>query len=332
MKLAVAALLVGVATAFNRAALSEEKYAAMFKSWLAEHKMSFGAAEQDYRFQMFKKNTDFIVNHNNDATQTFKVGHNQFSAMSNEEFKSTMLGLKHNPNFGSNPVMTKTGAKDDSVDWRTKNAVTPVKNQGQCGSCWAFSTTGSTEGANAIANGNLVSLSEQQLVDCSKAEGNMGCNGGLMDNGFKYIEQHPLCTEEAYPYKAKDGICAAALCKSGTTVGVSGYQDVPQNDEQALAEAASKGPVSIAIEADQQAFQFYKSGVFSKACGNKLDHGVLIVGYGAEQGENYWIVKNSWGATWGDSGYILMAKDVSSKSGTCGLAMQPSYPQAKSTK
>merc|ERR1711871_1824931 len=330
MKFAVAALLVGVATAFNRAALSEEKYAAMFKSWLAEHKMSFGAAEQDYRYQMFKKNTDFIVNHNNDATQTFKVGHNQFSAMSNEEFKSTMPGLKKNPNFGSNPVMTKTGVMDESVDWRTKNAVTPVKNQGQCGSCWAFSTTGSTEGANAIANGNLVSLSEQQLVDCSRAEGNMGCNGGLMDNGFKYIEQNKLCTEEAYPYHASDGMCKAKSCQG--KVGVSGYTDVPQDNEQALEQAVSKGPVSIAIEADQTAFQFYKSGVFNKECGTRLDHGVLIVGYGQEAGEKYWIVKNSWGATWGDEGYILMAKDVDSKQGTCGLAMQPSYPQTSSEK
>jgi C1A family cysteine protease len=299
----------------------------MFKSWMSEHSKVYGGAEQDYRFRIFKTNTDFILAHNNDASQTFRVGHNQFSDMASEEFKSTMMGLKKNPNFGvGNPTMVQTGVKDDSVDWRAKGAVTPVKNQGQCGSCWAFSTTGSTEGANQIATQTLTSVSEQQLVDCSRAEGNMGCNGGLMDNGFKYIEKQPLCTEESYPYTAKDGTCDISTCKTGTTVGVSGYQDVPSKNEAALAEAVSKGPVSIAIEADQQAFQLYKSGVFSKACGTQLDHGVLIVGYGAEDSQNYWIVKNSWGATWGDSGYIMMAKDVSDKSGTCGLAMQPSYP------
>jgi len=312
--------------------LSEETYATMFKSWMVEHSKAYGAAEQDYRFQIFKKNTDYVREHNADASQTFIVGPNQFSDMSNEEFKATMMGLKKNPNFGNGSKMVKTGVAKDSVDWRANGAVTPVKNQGQCGSCWAFSTTGSTEGANQISTGTLTSVSEQQLVDCSKAEGNMGCNGGLMDNGFKYIEKQPLCTEDSYPYTAKDGTCDISTCKSGTTVGIGGYQDVDKQDEAALAEAVSKGPVSIAIEADQQAFQFYKSGVFSKACGTQLDHGVLIVGYGVEDSQKYWIVKNSWGATWGDSGYIMMAKDVASKSGTCGLAMQPSYPTVASTK
>merc|ERR1719473_423665 len=329
----LAAAAIATTTAYKTQMLSEQQYSSMFNDWMTEHNMAFAGAEKDYRFGIFKTNTDFILQHNNDASQTFKVGHNQFSAMSNEEFKATMMGLKKNPNFGgSNKQMVYDPSKASagSVDWRAKGAVTPVKNQGQCGSCWAFSTTGSTEGANQIASGNLVSLSEQQLVDCSRAEGNMGCNGGLMDNGFKYIEQNKLCTEEAYPYHASDGMCKASSCQG--KVGVSGYTDVPQDNEQALEQAVTKGPVSIAIEADQTAFQFYKSGVFNKACGTRLDHGVLIVGYGQEAGEKYWIVKNSWGATWGGEGYIMMAKDVSSKQGTCGLAMQPLYPQTSADK
>jgi len=210
--------------------------------------------------------------------------------------------------------------------------VTPVKNQQQCGSCWAFSTTGSLEGAWQIASGKLVSLSEQQLVDCSKAEGNMGCGGGLMDNGFKYLEENAACTEESYPYLAKNGQCTASSCTVGVPKGsVTGFKDVETDDEQALMEAVSKGPVSIAIEADHQAFQFYSGGVLKKACGTRLDHGVLVVGYGESNGVKFWKVKNSWGESWGEQGYIELERENSpdGKAGECGLLSQPSYPVVK---
>merc|ERR1712159_613911 len=160
----------------------------------------------------------------------------------------------------------------DSVDWTTKGAVTPVKNQGQCGSCWAFSTTGSTEGAYQIAPGKLQSFSEQELVDCAGSYGNQGCNGGLMDNGSKYA------------YTAKTGQCSSsksadpALAKGSVT----SFNDVTSDSASQLMAAVSKGPVSVAIEADQSGFQFYKSGVFSGTCGTNLDHGVLVVGYGTD--------------------------------------------------
>merc|ERR1711871_1263378 len=212
----------------------------------------------------------------------------------------------------------------DSVDWVAKGAVTPVKNQGQCGSCWAFSTTGSVEGAYQIATGKLLSFSEQELVDCAGSYGNQGCNGGLMDDGFKYIEAKGDALESAYSYTGKTGTCSTskqsdAAIKPGK---VTSFNDVTTDSEPQMMAAVSKGPVSVAIEADQSGFQFYKSGVFSGTCGTNLDHGVLVVGYGTDSGKEYWKVKNSWGTT----GRRLLGGGGAGKDGECGLLKQPSYP------
>lgn len=215
-----------------------------------------------------------------------------------------------------------------SVDWREHNAVTPVKNQAQCGSCWAFSSTGSIEGAHAIATGNLVSLSEQQLVDCSVAQGNHGCEGGLMDYAFTYVMSNGgITTESNYPYTATGPNTCQSSKASNHAATVASFADVPQNQEAQLIAAVTRQPVSVAIEADQSAFQFYKSGVFKDACGTQLDHGVLAVGFGTTGGQDYWIVKNSWGTSWGQNGYILMAQHVGA-TGICGINMMSSYPVA----
>jgi len=227
-------------------------------------------------------------------------------------YKPAMLGAK---NFKTLPTENLA----DEVNWVTKGAVTKVKNQGQCGSCWAFSTTGAVEGAEFLAGGQLESYSEQQLVDCSTSFGNMGCNGGLMDYAFKYIETNPLELEADYPYTARDGSCHYVKTKG---VGkVKSYADVTPNQVAALKAAVTQQPVAIAIEADQSAFQMYTSGVITKGCGTQLDHGVLAVGYGTENGVDYFLVKNSWGAGWGDQGYVKIGTN-----NVCGILMAASYP------
>jgi len=308
----------------------EDPLAAEFEQFIAKWGKTYSKEERESRFEIFKDNYAFVMAENSKGHK-YKLAVNEFADMTADEFGATHFGQKKPEKmWGDLPYLGQhkySGAPlPSSVDWSQKGAVTPIKNQGQCGSCWSFSTTGSLEGAWEIATGNLVSLSEQQFVDCSKSFGNMGCNGGLMDNAFKYAEKNAICTEKSYPYKAKGGTCEASSCTTGIPKGgVTGFKDVDKEDLQAMEEAVAQQPVSIAIEADQRVFQMYHSGVLTSTCGTKLDHGVLAVGYGTQDGTDYWKVKNSWGASWGAEGYILLEKNKNS-AGECGIKMQPSYP------
>ena len=223
----------------------------------------------------------------------------------------------------------------DSVDWVSKGAVTAVKNQGQCGSCWSFSTTGALEGAYSIKNGNLQEFSEQELVDCDNFKNggsDHGCNGGLMDNAFAWIKKNGgLCTENEYPYVSGTTTTSGTCDKSCTNVkgsDIISYTDVSPNSDESMMAALTKQPVSVAIQADQKDFQLYNSGVFTGSCGTQLDHGVLLVGYGSETNEDYYVIKNSWGNTWGDNGYIKIGRgsQYNDGNGQCGVLMQGSYP------
>jgi C1A family cysteine protease len=306
--------------------MSEETYQFLFTKWMEQHGKEYESDQVFSRYNVFKANLDFIRKHN-EGNETYTMGMNEFGDLTWEEFRSTYIGnvVSHRSPFlrSRNVADLSHISTPSSIDWVAKGAVTPVKNQGQCGSCWSFSATGSMEGAHFLKTGKLVSLSEQELVDCSGPEGNSGCNGGLMDYAFEYvIKNGGICGEDAYPYKAVDGSCVASSCPGGKVTTVSGYQDVAQGDENALLSAAAITPVSIAIEADQSSFQFYSGGVFTGPCGTQLDHGVLIVGFGTDSGKNYWKIKNSWGGSWGEAGYIRMIRGKN----MCGLTAAASYP------
>jgi C1A family cysteine protease len=338
MKSAIFAVLLSLATAnIHDRAYYEEK----FFNWLAENK-EVVAQSGGHFVQMltnFANNDDKIVAHNA-KNLSWTMGHNKFSHMSADEWRQyVQLGLNRPdaaskaPRVHAAPSDVSTLASD--IDWVAKGAVTGVKDQGQCGSCWSFSTTGALEGAYYNKYGSLKAFSEQNLVDCDNRSGNpkgtdMGCNGGLMDSAFSWtMKNGGLCTEEAYPYTAKNGDCAQSKCSVDANVAPKSYSDVTPNSDSAMMSALNLGPVSIAIEADQATFQSYKSGVFTANCGTSLDHGVLAVGYGtdAASGLDFYKVKNSWGTSWGEAGYIRMVRGGSTqKQGQCGMLSEPSYP------
>jgi len=284
--------------------------------------------ELEARFQIFRSNLRSIILHNLDYSQNFTMGINQFTDLTPQEFKDQYVGgLKVEVgSYGCKTYSSSASGAPASIDWRNKGAVTTVKDQGQCGSCWTFSSTGAVEGAWAIAKGQLVDLAEQQLVDCATgiSYGSHGCSGGQMEGAFKYVIEHGQCSLASYPYTAKDGTCKTC----SAIAHISSCSDVKPNDQISLKGAVAQQPVAIAIEADTRYFQSYSSGVLtSSSCGTSLDHGVLIVGYGAENGIDYWLVKNSWGTTWGDKGYVKIARtDSTNDAGICGIAMDPSFP------
>jgi cathepsin L len=302
------------------------KYAMLFSVATAmewdEYKQQFGkvynGGEEDKRQAIFESNKQMWGEHESGAI----LGATQFSDITLEEFQQLPIrGFKTAANSG----LPKVGVHEfqgetlaESVDWTTKGAVTPVKDQGQCGSCWAFSTTGGLEGAWQLSSGNLVSMSEQQFVDCSKQ--NSGCNGGLMDYAFEFAEGTAVATESSYAYTARDGSCKSSFTTAIPQGGVTGYSDV-SSSASALKSALNSNPVSVAIQADQSVFQQYTGGVITSGCGSNLDHGVTAVGYDG----NTIKVKNSWGSSWGVQGYVSI--DASQ----CGITTSASYPKVSSS-
>ena len=341
----------------EKAEISEMEFQNAFMDFIATYQKSYyNSWEFENRYLIFKDNYQKVEDHNLNADMIgFTLKINQFGDLTQEEFKKKYLTLKAPDNnnicddandispfshFGKRKdrfqrfKTQESRVRDlpDSIDWTEKGKVQEVKNQGSCGSCWAFSAVGALESAVAINSGDLPDLSEQQLVDCSKNGENQGCNGGLMDDAFEYGEVHPMCTEDKYEYTGRDDQCRDEddkLCEGG--VKIKDYTDVEKCNKQALKEALAQQPVSVGVCAEGLAWQFYFGGIVRWLCGQCLDHGVLAVGYGHGGWEvlgdvDYIKIKNSWGSWWGENGYIRVKFEDETGPGTCGVMAVPSYP------
>ncbi|KAL7589452.1 hypothetical protein Lser_V15G39872 [Lactuca serriola] len=274
------------------------------EQWMARYGRVYkDADEKEQRSKIFQENVRYIESSNSVMNKAYKLAVNEFADLTNQEFTSTRNRFKAHECSPSTSAFSRC--------------------------CWAFSAVAAMEGITQLKTGKLVSLSEQELVDCDTSGQDQGCEGGLMDDAFDFILNNKgLTTESNYPYKGVDGTCNSNE-ESNHAAAITGHEDVPANSESALLKAVASQPISVAIDASGSDFQFYSSGVFTGECGTELDHGVTAVGYGASaDGTKYWLVKNSWGTSWGQEGYIMMQRDVDAQEGLCGIAMMVSYPTA----
>ncbi len=287
---------------------------AEFADWMTRfHKTYRTSAARHDAERQFYRNDAFLQNF---SDNTIELAHNPFSDMHWETFRKTLLTTVRRV---SNKIPKKFPptyfAMYGGVDWEKRGAVTPVRQQGHCGSCWAFSATGAIESNLFVNTGKTTLLSPESLVDCDPYD--RGCQGGSMETAFEYATSKGLCTEHDQPYREGHGICSCS-----PSVTIDDYVKVGRSEHD-LTRALLVTPVSVSIEADHRVFQFYKSGVLRAShCGTDLDHGVLLVGYGHDKNDSYWRIKNSWGETWGERGYVRIARGYN----TCGILNDASYP------
>ena len=299
--------------------------ATTFEQWAGRHGKRWNAAETLRRKAIFNANRRFVEHFNKDATFKLSVD-GPFAAMTNAEYNSLLKPITINRDRDDDRQRS-TKAIPSSVDWRDTNKVPAVRDQGSCGSCYTFACLAAVESRLLIAGSKYtyknLDLSEQQLVDCSTEQGNKGCSGGSLVFTFRHIKKNGIMAESAYPYTETEGTCAYVSSKKVVTI--SGQSMVTSNDEDALAEAVAEGPVAVAIDASTIKFQLYSTGVFddSNCSSTELNHGVAAIGYGTESGVDYWLVRNSWGASWGQEGYIKMVRN---KNNQCGIAAGAAYP------